>query len=574
MDTPLRPCDTFRQQIETLTAPGQHFEIVERSIEGRSYRMYRNAPATLPELLAPGRSHGDKTFLVYEAERLSFAEFFRRADAAGHQLATQYGIAPGERVAIIMRNYPEWMIAFAAISSIGAVPVPVNSWGRAGEIRYALEDSGARAAFFDQARYEAAADMLEALGVQAIVVRPQGEPAALGPGRSWEDFLAGGDGHPMPQVQIDTEAPGLLLYTSGTTGRPKGVFSRQRQVCQALFNFECTGMAMAMVNGDIMGEVMKDGDEYASLLAVPLFHVSGCHAIFLTSLRGGRRIAMMYKWEPLQALRCIETEKVGLLSVAPAMMMELLQHPEFDRTDTSSLFSIGGGGSAFPPRLAPLIEEKAPGRMPGCGYGSTESNAAACTMNGHLFRERPAASGLRSPIMEVEIRDTALRRQPDGEPGEIWLYGPTVADGYWQRPQETADCFREGWFRSGDIGLFDADGYLHIVDRIKDMVIRAGENISSQEVELALGSHPEAAEVAVYGIPHERLGEELAATVRVNADAALTAEILRQHVAEQLAHFKVPDHIEILTAPLPRNAAGKVLKNELRQRHAEKLERT
>ncbi len=571
MNAPARPCDAFRQYLKELTAPGQPFELIEKEIEKRRYRVYQNAPATLSELFAPGRGHGDKTFLVYEGERISFAEFFRRADAAGHQLVKEYGIAPGERAAIVMRNYPEWLMAFVAIGSIGAVPVPINSWGRETEIRYALEDSGSRVAFFDEARCQLAADACKDLGIKAIVARPESKPPDLGAARDWEDFLAGALGQPMPQVQADTEAPALLMYTSGTTGRPKGVLSRQRQVCQAIFNFECTGLAMGMVNGDIMGAVMKDGDSFSSLLAVPLFHVSGCHAAFLINLRSGRQITMMYKWDPVQALHYIEEEKVGLLGVAPAMMMELLQHPAFDDANTSSLFSLGGGGSAFPPDLAPLIEEKAPGRMPGCGYGSTESNAAACTMNGHLFRERPTACGLQSPIMEVQIRDEELRPLSRGKRGEIWLYGPTVADGYWNRPEETADCFRDGWYRSGDIGFLDEDGYLHIVDRIKDMVIRAGENISSQEVEAALSGHPEVMDAAVYGLPHKRLGEELAATVRPNTGTALQAEDLREHVAEQLAHFKVPVHIEIDPAPLPRNAAGKVLKNELRERHAKKL---
>jgi len=533
--------------------------------------MYRHAPTTWVELFAPGRAHGDKTFLVYEGERISYDEFFRRADAAGHQLVKEYALKPGERAAIVMRNYPEWLIAFTAIGSIGAVPVPINSWGREAEIRYALEDSGARVAFFDEARYQLATGAVKDLGIKAVVARPKSLSAAPNSVRDWEDFLADGLGQPMPEVPVDTEDPGLLMYTSGTTGRPKGVLSRQRHVCQAIFNFECTGLAMAMVNSDIMGAVMKDGDHFSTLLAVPLFHVSGCHAIFLLNLRGGRQITMMYKWDPVQALRYIEQEKVGILSVAPAMMMELLQHPAFDGTDTSSLFSIGGGGSAFPPDLAPLIEEKAPGRMPGCGYGSTESNAAACTMNGHMFREHPTAAGLRSPIMKVEIRDEDMRPLPDGKRGEIWLYGATVADGYWNRPEETADCFRDGWYRSGDIGFLDKDGYLYVVDRIKDMVIRAGENISSQEVEAALSSHSQVMEAAVYGVPHKRLGEEVAATVRPSGGTVLQADTLREHVAEQLAHFKVPEHINIDAAPLPRNATGKVLKNELQQRHAAKL---
>ncbi len=561
-----QPHQAFFEIVEQLTAAGEPFEIREREIDGRCYRYYPNAPQDLARLLTAGRVHGDKEFLLYEGECWSFDDFFARADAAASQLQERWNLEPGQRVAIAMRNYPEWMAAFTAIAFTGAVPAPANSWGSADELGYVLQDSGARVVFCDQARFELLRPQLEKSGVPAIVARPDSElpPGAL----SWEEFIAPGMGKSARTPELREDLPALLMYTSGTTGRPKGVLSLQRQICQAIYNFECVGLAMGICNGDILAQVMKDGDIYSALLAVPLFHISGCHAGFLLNVRSGRRMVMMYKWDVERTLEYIEQEKIGILSLAPAMLMQLLTHPDFERTDTSSLFSIGGGGSAFPAGLAEQIEKQAPQRMPGCGYGSTETNSSAHSMNGHMFRARPSSAGLPAGIMEVKICDEHGGELPVGEAGEIRVYGLPVAEGYWGLEQETRETFIDGWFRTGDIGYLDEDGYLYVVDRIKDMVIRAGENISSQEVEDALGRHPDIVEAAVLGLPHPVLGEEVAAVAVLRDGRSPEEREVKDFVRTQVAHFKTPEHLILRAEPLPRNATGKVLKKELRELEA------
>ena len=561
--------EQYRRFIEQLTAPGQPYEIVERTLDGRSYRVYKNAPAHIAEALDAGRAHGDAVFMRYRGETMRFDEFFAAADALASALTHDYGIGPGDAVAIAMRNRPEWAVAFAAIAYAGAIAAPINSWGQARELGHALGDCNARLAFVDGQRQRHIAGRLDELDLDLVVV----DGDALARTRRWAELLERVAGRPRPPVDIDGESTGLILYTSGATGTPKGVVSRHRQVVQAVYNFEATGAAMAAVNGDLLAPFFADGQPSSHLLAVPFFHVSGLHAALFGNLRAGRKMVIMHKWDPEEALRLVARERVGLLGVSPSMLMELLQSPAFDATDTASLFSLGGGGSALPSRLPALIGDKAPGGLPGCGYGSTETNACGCSMNGHLFWERPRSSGLAAPCMRIECRDEQGTPLSAGRRGEVWFYGPTVADGYRNAPEATVESFQDGWFRSGDVGCVDADGYVHVIDRIKDMVVRGGENIDSQEVEAALYQCPDVMEVAAYGVPHETLGEELAASVRLRPASPMDAEALRAALRGELAHYKIPAHVHLSDAPLPRNPAGKVLKAPLVREMSQRLGR-
>ena len=563
MNTATEPHRIFLEQLGQLTGAGQSFEIEQRQIDGKNYKMYKNAPRSLRELLDQGRAHGDKEFLLYEGEHYTFTEFFRQADAVSCSLAAN-GIQAGDRVAIAMRNYPEWMMAFVAIATIGAIPVTINSWGTVEEMLYVIDDSQSRLVFCDDRRQRMLTGKLQQRSIDAVVARPGEDSTAV----SWQDYvLAGGNGEP-PRPELSGSDPALLIYTSGTTGKPKGVLSLHRQVCQAIYNFECCGMAMAISNGDLLMKLLEQGDDYAALLAVPLFHVSGCFAVFILNLRSGRRTVMMYKWDVDRALQYIGDEKIGILSVAPSMLMSLFESDNFARTDTSRLYFIGGGGSSFPSTLPKLIDRQLPDRIPGCGYGSTETNASACSMNGHMFRARPQASGLPSPIIEIQIRDKQnIRELPRGEIGEICIFGVTIAQCYWNKPQTTAETFVDRWYRSGDLGYIDDDGYLHIVDRIKDIVVKAGENISSIEVENAIASCADIAEAAVFGMPHDRLGEEIAAVAVVRDGRQVEQGYLKEYLSQRLAHYKVPDQLFIRSEPLPRNPTGKILKNTLRQQY-------
>lgn len=553
----------FDAAVRELTRSGAPFELAERNIDGVVHRVYANAPRTLADVYADAAAHADREFLVYEGERWSFASVLKQAAELASVLASRYGIATGQRVAIAMRNYPEWMSAFVAITSVGAVAVPLNSWGQARELVFALDDAEAGVVICDQQRVELLADRLAEGGLHAIVARPGAHrlPAnAVG----LPDLLADNAGQRLPAAEIQPEDPAMIMYTSGTTGRPKGALSTHRAICQAIVNFECMAAASAMINPEAIGAMLSKGFEPVQMLAVPLFHVSGCHAVFLTALRAGRKLAMMYKWDVERALQLIEQERVTILNAAPAMLLQLLESPLFARADTSSLSSLGAGGAATPARALRLMVEKVPDGYFGTGWGLTETNAIGTAFTGAPFRERPGSAGFMHPTVSIRVCGEDGEELPTGTPGRLWIRTPTMAREYWRRPEATAAEFRDGWFDSGDIGYFDADGYLFLSDRAKDLVIRGGENIYPAEIEEALLDHPGISEAAAFGVPDATLGEQLAVAVVESVAGALSEESIRAFAAERLARFKVPQHVWIRDDVLPRNAAGKILKADLR----------
>jgi acyl-CoA synthetase (AMP-forming)/AMP-acid ligase II len=557
----------YERAVAALTAPGAPYELAGWQRDGVDYRVYRNAPHSLAALYREAARHGEREFLLYEGERWSFAQLFAQAGAIAAALVTDAGIRAGDRVAIAMRNCPEWMSAFIGITAMGAVVVPLNSWGTAHEIGYALRDSGARLLFCDRRRGEEIAPQLDALGIRAVVARPGAEPLPAGLG-GLDAFLGEAPVVALPDTAIDPDAPALMMYTSGTTGRPKGALSTHRAVVQSLLNIECLATAMAMINPAAMAGMQAAALPPVQMLAVPLFHVSGCHAVFLGALRAGRRIVMMYKWDVAEALRVVAAERVTILSASPAMLQQLFESPLYATRDTSSLKSIGAGGSASPRRLAELIEACVPDAYPGAGWGMTETNSSGTAVTGEPLRARPGCAGFPHPVVEIEARDEQGRAQAPGVPGALWIKSPTLVRGYWQRPEVDAVAFRDGWFDTGDIGCFDADGYLWITDRAKDMVIRGGENIYPAEVEAVLLEHPAIDEAAAFGLPDEKLGEQLAVVVHARQGAVPDVAALREFAAARLAHFKLPQQFWIAREPLPRNAAGKVLKHALREEFA------
>ncbi|HUH36935.1 MAG TPA: class I adenylate-forming enzyme family protein [Spongiibacteraceae bacterium] len=552
---------------QQLTGPGAPFELVERTIDGIPYRLYAKAPATLREAMDMGRQYGEREFLIYESEHWSFDRFYDQADRITAQLARRYAIKKGDRVAIAMRNFPEWMTAYAGIVSLGAVVVPLNSWGRREELQHGLSDSGARLVFCDQQRLDHIAEDLQTLGVKAVLVRRENDHPLPGGAITLEDFLAGSTPDSKAGFEVGAEDPAMIMYTSGTTGKAKGALSSNRSIVQALVNFEFHAACAGMVNSDVVSAMMSAGHAPTSLLAVPLFHVSGCHAQFLLSLRGGRRIVMMYRWDPGRALELIEQYHITAINGAPKMVLDLLEHPDFDKRDTSSLFSIGGGGAASPPKYATLVKQKLKTPYPGAGYGMTESNASCANSTGKVFTYKPAASGTISPIIDVKTCDENGVELPRGETGEIWLRGPTVVIGYWNQPQATEETFVDGWLRTGDIGYVDDENYIFVVDRAKDIIIRGGENIAAAEIEGCLHNHPAVYDAAAFGVPHDSLGEELAVAVTLKPDTDATEEDIRSFVREHLAGFKVPSYVWLRREDFPRNPTGKPLKKVLREQY-------
>lgn len=548
----------FEAVTAQLTGPGAPWE-VRRDEDGVAY--YPQAPANLVQALAVARQHGDREFLVYEGERRSFNRLMAEADAIAAALQAR-GVAPGDRVGLAMRNYPEWMAVFIAVVTIGAVIVPVNSWGQAADISHALGDAGVRLAFLDEARYQGIADWLAAEGVTGVIARPA-DPADP---RGMAAFVAPYQGKAPAPVAIDGGDLALIMYTSGTSGVPKGAASTHRAICQALYNFEFAAAAAAMCNMETIAAMLERGFESTSLLAVPLFHVSGCHAQFLTNLRGGRRIVMMYKWDVDRAIAYIEQERITSIAAAPSMVLDLLEAPAFARADTRSLFSIGIGGAATPPRVSALLAEKMPANFSGTGWGMTETNAAGASLTGAAFSARPGSAGLPHPIVDIRICDEEGAELAAGETGEIQVRSPSNIREYWRRPEANAKEFHDGWLKTGDIGFIDPEGFLYLADRAKDMIIRGGENIYPVEIENQLLELPAVKEVAVLGLPHERWGEEVAAVIHLHPGQALDETQLLDFARARLAAYKVPGRVFFTDQPLPRNATNKVLKRELKAR--------
>ena len=552
----------YRDAIAQLTGPGAPYEI--ETVD--QFRRYKSAPRTLREALEVGRAHGDGEFAVYEDERWSFNRLFADADAASAALVAR-GISKGDRVAIAMRNYPEWMAAFIAVANIGAVVVPLNSWGTADDIAFGLADSGAQMVICDQQRFDAVASTMPSLAGSSVIVRP----ANADHPQSWATFVAPFANNEAPAVEIAGSDVAMIMYTSGTSGKPKGAVSTNDAVCQALFNMECAQIAAAMTNGEKFAAMFERGFPPTALLGIPLFHNSGCHSQFLLSLRGGRRLVMMYKWDPQRALELIESERITTIAAAPAMLIALLENPDFDSTDTSSLFALAVGGAATPPLLKRLMADKLPGHFFGTGWGMTETNAQGVSIAGDLVNEKPGSSGRAHPIVDVEVRDNDGKALPVGDTGELWLRTPTTIAEYWNRPEANASDFADGWYKTGDVGYLDDDGYVYLADRAKDMIIRGGENVYPVEIEHALLEHEAVAEAAVVGVPDERMGENVGAIVRLHTTASISDTELLAYAKSRLAGYKIPSHVLFRTEPFPRNSTEKVLKQPLREELLSKL---
>jgi long-chain acyl-CoA synthetase len=548
-----------------LTAPGSMFEMVEADVFGARLRTWKHAPPSLPALLDGSRARGDTPFIVYEDEVLTFDRHFRSAAHLATQLVDRYGVHKGDRVAIVMRNFPEWSIAFWAAAAAGAVVVPLNAWWTASELEYGLRDSGATMAFLDAERLDRLAGTLPHLDVAAVVARGAG-----GGAERWDDVL--GDvpaDAALPDLTLEPDDLATIFYTSGTTGRPKGALGTHRNICGNLISLAFAA-ARARLRAGPQPEPQPDAEVAAptgqnvSLLSVPFFHATGCHSVLVANLATGGKIVLMYKWDAERALELIERERVTNFGGVPAMVWEVLQSPSFAARDVSSVRSIGYGGAPAPPELVRRIEQLFPGRQPSNGYGLTETSSVTTLNSGLDYQRKPDSVGAPVPVVDVRVVDSEGDDVAEGEVGELWIRGPNVVKGYWGLPEETEKAFGGGWFRSGDLARLDDEGFVYIVDRAKDIVIRGGENVYCAEVESVLFEHPDVADAAVLGVPHQVLGEEVATVVVLRPGAAATADDLRAHVADRLAAFKVPTHVFLHDRALPRNPAGKVLKRELR----------
>ena len=558
---------TWTEANLAVTAPGQIFELVDAEVFGIKTQVFKNAPAHLGQIFAGARGHGDKTFLVYEGETYTFTQAMDQIDALSNLLVNTYGVKKGDRVAVAMRNYPEWVMSFAAIISVGAISVSMNSWWVEDEMDFALQDSGATVLICDQQRLDVAAQSCKKLGVKVLVVRAE-KPLPAGV-ENWHDALSPHLKAALkcPVVEIKPDDDATILYTSGTTGRPKGAISTHRAIISALMGFSSRNSVLTM-SGTKLKEVTGPEIPTSFILIVPLFHVTGCVPVMMSCFIAGLKLAIMYKWDAQKALEMIEREQITNFVGVPTQSWDLVNSPVFDKYNTTSLRAVGGGGAPSPSLLVGQVNDKVKNGSPQLGYGMTETNAFGPGITGSDYLAHPTSTGRAVLPMRVEVRDEHLKPLPTGEAGEIWFFGPMLIRGYWNRPDATAETIVDGWLRSGDIGRLDADGFVYVEDRVKDMILRASENIYGAEVENAIYDHPCVYEVAVFGVPHERLGEEVAVAILSKAGTVLDPQDLWKFLEGKIAAFKVPAHVIVMHEPLPRNAAGKFLKRELQQRLA------
>lgn len=557
-----------------LTGPGAPFETADVEIRGITMRAFTGAPASMREVWLGSAGHGDATYLVCGDERLSYAEvhaLVRKTAAA----LTERGISKGDRVAISMRNHPEWIVAYWATISIGAVVVGCNAWWTGPEHEYGLSDSGASLLVVDGERLPRIVPHLETLrsdgkALPLLVVRHEGDlPEGA---EHWEDALSAVEGDPaLPDVEIDPEDDACVFYTSGTTGFPKGAVLTHRGCTNNVMNLAFFNLAVAVARSKMQSADEGSGgpsNPMSFMLPVPLFHVTGCNCVLHPLTLIGGKIVVIPKWDPTEALRLIEREAVTNLTGVPTMARELVNHPEFDSYDTSTLVSLGGGGAPVSPDLVDAIDSKVENAAPGVGYGLTETCGVITLNSAEFFTSKPATVGPPMPTCEVRCVDEDGNDVAPGETGELWVKGANVVRGYLNKPEATAEAITDGWFHTGDIVRIDEDGFISIVDRAKDMVLRGGENVYSSEVEAAIYTYDGVAEVAVFAVPDERLGEEVGAAIHPRAGAEIDPDAIRAHVIERIAKHKAPRHIWIIDDPLPRNANGKFLKRELRDRLA------
>ncbi|MFD1766068.1 class I adenylate-forming enzyme family protein [Sphingorhabdus buctiana] len=557
----------LRQVRDELTGPGGPFEIVKAEIFDNHINTYKNAPPSVREVWLSTAVFAERPYLIYQDERITYAEAHAQVNAIAAWMAAQ-GVKPGDRVAIAMRNYPEWMLIYWACVASGVTAVGMNAWWTSEEMAYALNDSTPKILFIDAERLARFREKPELAGtVQLVGVRLDESPADITP---WSEVIAHGGS--MPDVTVDPESDACIFYTSGTTGFPKGAQLTHRGCVANLFNMLYAAASSALAVERATGVAPPATPPIpVTLVTTPLFHVTANNCAAYGATAAGGALVLMYRWDAGEALKIIERERVTGMSGVPIMARELITHPDFPNTDTSSLLALSGGGAQVPPDQVLKIDEAVETARPTTGYGMTETCGIITSLGGDFYVDRPDSAGPAMPVYEAKCVDDDGNEVPLGQTGELWVRGAAVIKGYINRPDATAESITDGWLHTGDIARMDEDGFIYIVDRKKDMVLRGGENVYCVEVEAAIYRHPAVAECSVFGVPDDRLGEEVAAAVFLKAGETLDADALREEMAKHIAKHKLPRFVWFVDQPLPRNASGKFLRRELRDTFATQM---
>jgi long-chain acyl-CoA synthetase len=562
---PAWPKMTLPEVEAALTGSGGRFEMETVTINGVPTRTWKNAPPSLAWLAQASRAHGDRVFTIYEDERVSYEANFRAVATLAGKLRDM-GIAKGDRVGLAMRNLPEWPVIFFAAVSIGAIVVPLNAWWTAGELEYGIDDSGARLLFVDDERYQRLKAHGAALPALERMIVSRASTALDDHALRLEDLIGTPSAYAtlpdaaLPDVTIAPDDEATIFYTSGTTGNPKGALGTHRNMTTNIMSGGYNGARSLLRRG----EEIPAPTPRVTLTVIPLFHVTACSAGMMGSIAAGSSLIFMRKWDTVRAMEIIESEKVNITGGVPTIAWQLLEHPDRSKYDLSSLEAIAYGGAPSAPELVRRIHTEF-GALPGNGWGMTETMATVTGHSSEDYLNRPTSAGPPVPVADLRIMDEeGVNELPIGEVGELWARGPMIVKGYWNKPEATAATFIDGWVRTGDLARVDEEGFLYVVDRAKDMIIRGGENIYSSEVENVLYAHPAVTDCALIGIPHRTLGEEPAAVVHLAPGMEASEAELQAWVRERLAIFKTPVAIRFVHETLPRNANGKILKKDLK----------
>ncbi|HRE43486.1 MAG TPA: class I adenylate-forming enzyme family protein [Terricaulis sp.] len=569
---PAFPAMSIAQAHALMTQKGTLLEMGEADVRGVTMKVWNAAPPTLHAVFALCAPFGPRDHVVYEGERATVAQV-RAAGAALAKRLIAEGVKPGDRVAIIMRNLPEWPAAFWGGVLAGAIVTPLNAWWTGAELEYGIKDSGASILIVDNERYERVREHLpNCPDVRKIYVSRTREEIAdpaverlenvIGAVGDWGKLDPAPGLDAFPQRGPDDDV--TIFYTSGTTGAPKGAVITHRNIISNMWNAAAALARSFLRRGEMPPQPDPAAPQKAFLVSVPFFHATGCFAIMIPSLLRGDKLVLQRKFDAGQALELIQNERVTNFGGVPTIAWQILEHPRVNEYDLSSIEAVSYGGAPAAPELVNQIKARWPASLPAQGWGMTETSATAVSNVAEDYERKPSSTGVCAPTGEAKIMGEGEKELPPGDVGELWYKGPIVVRGYWNKPEATAETFVDGWVKTGDLARMDEEGFIYIVDRAKDMLIRGGENIYCVEVENALYDHPAVMDAAVIGKPHQTLGEEPLAIVHLKPGMSATSEQLRHHVAQKLAAFKVPVEVIFWPETLPRNANGKIVKKELK----------